>query len=70
MELGASRFCLYWLVPTGQGISSYHRLQFDKTERTEAISHLYRKATETNGSSMEFLTVDEPQDCIHLLTSM
>jgi radical SAM protein with 4Fe4S-binding SPASM domain len=68
--LGASRFCLYWLVPTGRGIGSYDRLQLDKNEVTEALSLLYRKAKETDGSSMEFLTVDAPQDCIHLLASM
>ena len=27
LELGASRFCLYWLVPAGRGIDSYSRLQ-------------------------------------------
>jgi len=70
LSLGASRFCLYWLVPTGRGIDSYNRLQLDPDEVDKALSCLYRKAKETDPASMEFLTVDAPQDCIHLLASM
>jgi radical SAM protein with 4Fe4S-binding SPASM domain len=70
VTLNASRFCLYWLVPTGRGIESYHRLQLGTREVTEALSLLYRKARETDPASMEFLTVDAPQDCIHLFASM
>ncbi|MCU0631379.1 MAG: radical SAM protein [Methanolinea sp.] len=70
LALGASRFCLYWLVPCGRGIDSYHRLQVGKREVTEALNLLYRKAQETDPSTMEFLTVDAPQDCIYLLQSM
>lgn len=70
LTLGASRFCLYWLVPTGRGMDSYTRLQLDRDEVTEALSLLYRKAKEIDPASMEFLTVDAPQDCIHLLASM
>ena len=70
LSLGASRFCLYWLVPTGRGNESYARLQLDRDEVTGALSLLYRKAKETDPSAMEFLTVDAPQDCIHLLASM
>ena len=70
LSLGASRFCLYWLVPTGRGSDSYTRLQLDRDEVIEALSLLYRKAKETDPTAMEFLTVDAPQDCIHLLASM
>jgi radical SAM protein with 4Fe4S-binding SPASM domain len=70
LTLGASRFCLYWLVPTGRGIESYERFQLGTKEVTEALTLIYRKAKETDPQSMEFLTVDAPQDCIHLLTSM
>ena len=70
VSLGASRFCLYWLVPTGRGSDSYDRLQLDRDEVIEALSLLYRKSKETDPASMEFLTVDAPQDCIHLLASM
>ncbi|MGD0534169.1 MAG: radical SAM protein [Methanoregula sp.] len=70
LSLGASRFCLYWLVPTGRGNESYARLQLDRDEVIEALSLLYRKAKEIDPTAMEFLTVDAPQDCIHLLASM
>jgi len=68
--LGASRFCLYWLVPCGRGRDAYDRLQLGRGEVTEALRLLYRKAKETDPAAMEFLTVDAPQDCIHLLQSM
>jgi len=67
---GASRFCLYWLVPAGRGSDAYDRLQLGKNEVEGALSLLYRKAQETDPSVMEFLTVDAPQDYIHLLASM
>jgi len=70
ISLGASRFCLYWLVPTGRGNESYARLQLDHAGAVEALDVLYRKAKETDPAVMEFLTVDAPQDCIHLLASM
>jgi len=70
LSLGASRFCLYWLVPSGRGSDSYSRIQLGSEEVTEALSLLYRKAHETDPGVMEFLTVDSPQDCIHLLQSM
>jgi Fe-coproporphyrin III synthase len=70
LSLGASRFCLYWLVPTGRGTDSYTRLQLGRDEVTDALDLLYRKAKETDPAAMEFLTVDAPQDCIHLLASM
>ncbi|MFA4861449.1 radical SAM protein [Methanoregula sp.] len=70
LSLGASRFCLYWLVPTGRGSDSYARLQLDRNEVTPALDLLYRKAKETDPAAMEFLTVDAPQDAIHLLASM
>ena len=70
LSLGASRFCLYWLVPTGRGNESYARLQLDRDKVTGALDLLYRKAKETDPAAMEFLTVDAPQDCIHLLASM
>ena len=70
LSLGASRFCLYWLVPAGRGSDSYAQLQLDPEEVTDALTLLYRKAKETDPAAMEFLTVDAPQDCIHLLMSM
>jgi len=70
LSLGASRFCLYWLVPTGRGCDSYTRLQLERDDVIGALSLLYRKAKETDPAAMEFLTVDAPQDCVHLLASM
>jgi len=70
LRVGASRFCLYWLVPSGRGCESYARLQLDHNEVVHALSLLYRKAQEIDPSEMEFLTVDAPQDCVHLLASM
>lgn len=69
-DLGASRFCLYWLVPCGRGIDVYERLQVAAPDVTEILALLYRKAKEFPAGEMEFLTVDAPQDCIHLLRSM
>jgi Fe-coproporphyrin III synthase len=69
-ELGASRFCLYWLVPCGRGSDAYSRLQLDTEDVTQALTLLYRAAQEIPPEQMEFLTVDAPQDCIHLIRSM
>ncbi|MEN6609465.1 MAG: radical SAM protein [Methanoregulaceae archaeon] len=68
--IGAGRFCLYWLVPTGRGMDAYNRLQLGPDAVRDALSLLYRKARETDAGVMEFLTVDSPQDCIHLLASL
>lgn len=69
-DLGASRFCLYWLVPSGRGSEAYDRLQLDSREVTGALDLMYRKAKDTDPAAIEFLTVDAPQDAIHLLVSM
>lgn len=69
-RIGASRFCLYWLVPCGRGSDAYDRLQLGPEDVTRALTLLYRKAQEIPAEEMEFLTVDAPQDCIHLLQSM
>lgn len=70
LEIGASRFCLYWLVPSGRGGDAYDRLQLDGEEVTAALNLLYQKAKETDPARMEFLTVDAPQDAIYLLHAM
>lgn len=70
LSVGASRFCLYWLVPSGRGRETYRRLQLGREQMTGALDLLYRKAKEIDPETMEFLTVDSPQDCIHLLRSM
>ncbi|WP_292518239.1 radical SAM protein [Methanoculleus sp.] len=68
--LGASRFCLYWLVPSGRGGEAYDRLQVGPEKVDEALTLLYRRALEADPGLMEFLTVDAPQDCVHLLRAM
>ena len=61
-------FCLSWLVPAGRGNDSYARLQLDRDEVIgPSVSLPESKETIR---AMEFLTVDAPQDCIHLLASM
>jgi radical SAM protein with 4Fe4S-binding SPASM domain len=69
-SLGAARFCLYWLVPCGRGSDAYGRLQLGAPDVIRALTLLYTKAREIPAEEMEFLTVDAPQDCIHLLQSM
>ena len=69
-DLRASRFCLYWLVPCGRGSDAYERLQVNAPDVTRALTLLYGKAKKIPAEEMEFLTVDAPQDCIHLLQSM
>ncbi len=68
--IGASRFCLYWLVPSGRGIDAYTRLQLSGDEVNDTLTLLYRRAEATDPKKMEFLTVDSPQDAIHLLAAM
>jgi len=69
-SLGASRFCLYWLVPCGRGSDAYERLQLKAPDVVRALTILYERAKAIPAEEMEFLTVDAPQDCIHLLQSM
>ncbi|NLV27783.1 MAG: radical SAM protein [Methanomicrobiales archaeon] len=69
-DLGACRFCLYWLVPCGRGTDVYEKLQLSRKDVIEVLSLMYKRAKETDPSKMEFLTVDAPQDCIHLVKSM
>jgi len=58
------------MVPCGRGTDSYHRLQVGSNVVEDALGLLYRRAQEIDPSMMEFLTVDAPQDCIHLIQSM
>lgn len=70
LRIGACRFCLYWLVPSGRGADSYKNLQVSEHEVFSALDLLHRYAKETDPSVMEFLTVDSPQDAVHLLDLM
>lgn len=70
LRIGACRFCVYWLVPSGRGRDSYQNLQLAEDEVFSALDLLYRYAKEIDPCVMEFLTVDGPQDAVHLLTQM
>lgn len=70
LNIGACRFCVYWLVPSGRGTKPYQDLQLEESEVFAALDILHRYAEKIDPSVMEFLTVDAPQDAIHLLEMM
>jgi len=70
LEIGASRFCVYWLVPSGRGTGPYQDIQINEAEVMTALDILHRYAEKIDPSVMEFLTVDAPQDAVHLLEMM
>ena len=70
LGLGASRFCLYWLVPSGRGGEGHANRQLDTKEVQEVIDVLFKKAHEIDPGKMELLTVDSPQDSIYFLKKM
>ncbi|MDD1728874.1 MAG: radical SAM protein, partial [Methanospirillum sp.] len=70
LRIGACRFCVYWLVPSGRGADSYGQLQLSEQEVFSALDLLQQYAKKTDPSVMEFLTVDGPQDAVHLLQWM
>ena len=70
LRLSASRFCVYWLVPSGRGSDSYQELQLDEQQVRDVLLTLHRRAEETDPAVMEFLTVDAPQDAVLLLDTM
>lgn len=69
-KIGACRFCVYWLVPSGRGSEPYHDIQLTGPDVWKALDILHRYAQKIEPSEMEFLTVDAPQDAIHLLRMM
>ncbi len=70
LSLGASRFCVYWLVPSGRGTDSYEQLQLSAPEILSSYELLYRYAKKTDPEVMEFLSVDAPEDAVYLLALM
>ncbi len=70
LNLGACRFCVYWLVPAGRGTGPYKDIQLDKDDVLSAYAMVYRYAQKTDPSVMEFLTVDAPEDAVYLLEMM
>ena len=65
--LGVHRFCVYWLVPSGRGGDLHMDLQVAPGEVRAVLDLVYREATRTDPTAMEFLTVDAPQDGAYLL---
>jgi len=70
LKIGACRFCMYWLVPSGRGADTYREMQVSEKDITAALDVLYQYAKKIDPSVMEFLTVDAPQDAVHLLEMM
>ncbi|MFQ6053395.1 MAG: SPASM domain-containing protein, partial [Candidatus Bathyarchaeia archaeon] len=70
LDLGVPRFCLYWLVPSGRGEEMYTDKQLNRDENIKILDFLYEKAKRLDPTTIEILTVDAPQDGIHLLNRM
>jgi radical SAM protein with 4Fe4S-binding SPASM domain len=70
LDVGASRFCLYWLVPSGRGQDGHAGRQLGSSEVQEVIDVLFRKAHEIDPKQLEILTVDSPQDSVYFLQRM
>jgi radical SAM protein with 4Fe4S-binding SPASM domain len=70
LSLGVPRFCVYWLVPCGRGRALTADMQLRHGEIRDLLDHLYRRAREVDPAVMEFLTVDAPQDTVHLLATL
>jgi radical SAM protein with 4Fe4S-binding SPASM domain len=66
-EIGTDRFCVYWLVPSGRGRKMYEEGRLAPEDSRQILESLYRSARETTPDTMEFLTVDAPQDIVYLL---
>ncbi|HWQ63660.1 MAG TPA: hypothetical protein VN429_04520 [Methanospirillum sp.] len=57
-------------MPSGRGTDSYENLKISADEVFSALDLLQEYASKTDPSVMEFLTVDGPQDAIHLFSLM
>jgi radical SAM protein with 4Fe4S-binding SPASM domain len=68
LRLSVPRFCLYWLVPSGRGADAYRRLQLTAEEAKQIFGDLCSRARKIDPGTLEILTVDAPQDGIHLLS--
>ncbi|MBP1927916.1 radical SAM protein with 4Fe4S-binding SPASM domain [Methanolinea mesophila] len=69
-DLGVPRFCLYWLVPSGRGRELANGSQLTPGEAKSALELLYLWARMLEPGEMEILTVDAPQDLVHILQRM
>ena len=69
LDTGVPKFCVYWLVPSGRGRDLHAERQLGSREIEKMLEALYRKARELDPATIEFLTVDAPQDAIYLLST-
>jgi radical SAM protein with 4Fe4S-binding SPASM domain len=68
LRLSVPRFCLYWLVPSGRGSEEYQQRQISAEEAMQILNLLCSRAYDIDPETLEILTVDAPQDSIHLLS--
>jgi radical SAM protein with 4Fe4S-binding SPASM domain len=66
--LSVPRFCLYWLVPSGRGLKEYRKKQISAEQARQIFQYLFLRARAIDPAVLEILTVDAPQDGIHLLS--
>ncbi|BBL68200.1 radical SAM/SPASM domain-containing protein [Methanoculleus chikugoensis] len=69
-SIGVHRFCVYWLVPTGRGGDVHADLQVAPGEVRAVLDRIYHETLRTDPATMEFLTVDAPQDGACLLARL
>jgi radical SAM protein with 4Fe4S-binding SPASM domain len=68
LRLSVPRFCLYWLVPSGRGSEEYRNKQVSADEAEKVFDYLCRCACSIDPTTLEILSVDAPQDSVHLMT--
>jgi len=66
-DIRTDRFCVYWLVPSGRGREIYEEGQLLRKDTRPVLDALYRSAHQVTPDSMEYLSVDAPQDIVYLL---
>jgi radical SAM protein with 4Fe4S-binding SPASM domain len=66
-DIGADRFCVYWLVPSGRGRAMYEKEKLLPEDSRRILETVYHEALTTPPDEMEFLSVDAPQDMVFLL---
>jgi radical SAM protein with 4Fe4S-binding SPASM domain len=69
-SLGVTRFCLYWLVPSGRGRSLYQKNKLDREEIAWVLDKLYESAKTSDPDKIEILSVDAPQDGVYVLNRL
>jgi radical SAM protein with 4Fe4S-binding SPASM domain len=70
LRFSVPRFCLYWLVPSGRGSEAYREKQVSAKDAGKIFELLYLRARAIDPATLEILTVDAPQDSIHLIARL